>query len=270
MGARRISQQRNATGFMRFISMRSLKRLAAGSLLLAAILIANALYAPDTLAFKTIQVYGELKWLDRDELNRLVLKDLDGGFFSLDVTGLKHNLEQHAWIKAVSIRRVWPDTLQIHVTEQQPVAVWNRDAIVNREGELFLPAATGVPGGLTAINGPHGMHQALIKHYNVLSGMAAPLGLNISDISVNDRRAMRVTFNNGVQILMGRVRDETESGMEMMRFVRAYKVTLATQIDRVQVVDLRYTNGLAVRWKQPPLLQGKNNYGNNNNALEAG
>ena len=266
MGARRIKQQQEKSGLLHVLTPRSMKWVIAVSFLLAAGWFVNALYAPTTLQFKTIQVYGELQWLDRQELNSLVLRDLQGGFFSLDVNGLKQNLEQHAWVKAVSIRRVWPDVLQIMVTEQQPLAVWNQDTIINQAGELFAPADGRFPEGLTEINGPQGMHQVLMKHFSTLSEMLASLGLTIKDIDVNERRAMEVTLNNGVQLLMGRVRDEVESATEMMRFVRAYTATLAPQIDRVQVVDLRYTNGLAVRWKQQLGLQGNNN----NSALKAG
>lgn len=266
MGARRIKQQQESSGLMRFLAPRSIRVLAAGFLLATGGLIINKLYAPTTLPFKTIQVYGELQWLDREELNQLVLRDMQGGFFSLDVNGLKQSLEQHAWIKAVAIRRVWPDVLQIMVTEQQPLAVWNHDSVINRNGELFVPPDKQFPPGLTVINGPEGTHQVLMQHFNTLSEMVASLGLHIKDIDVNDRRAMAVTLDNGVQLLMGRVRDETDSATEMMRFVRAYTATLAPQIDRVQVVDLRYTNGLAVRWKQQLGLQGKNN----NSASKAG
>ncbi|WP_455207561.1 cell division protein FtsQ/DivIB [Kaarinaea lacus] len=266
MGARRIKQQQNEAAAMRFITGRRLKLFAFGLVLVVGVMLVRTLYAPETLPFKTIQVYGELQWVDKEAFNSLVLQDINGGFFSLDVNGLKQNLEQQAWIKAVSIRRVWPDVLQLVVTEQKPVALWNHDSIINREGELFAPAAEQFPETLTEINGPQGMHQVLIKHYNLLSDMTAGLGLAITNISVNDRRAMQVTLNNGVQLLMGRVRDELESSTEMMRFVRAYKATLAPQIDRVQVVDLRYTNGLAVRWRQQLGLKGNNK----NSALEAG
>lgn len=266
MGARRIKQQQEKAGWLPVLTPRSVKWFIAASLLLAVGWFVNTLYAPTTLPFKTIQVYGELHWLDRDELNNLVLQDLQGGFFSLDVNGLKQSLEQHAWIKAVSIRRVWPDVLQVMVTEQQPLAVWNQEFIINQEGELFTPAVRQFPEGLTVINGPAGMHRILVKHYNTLSEMVASLGLAIKRIDVNERRAMEVTLNNEVQLLLGRVRDNTESATEMMRFVRAYTATLAPQIDRVQVVDLRYTNGLAVRWKQHLELQGNNK----NSASKAG
>jgi len=259
MGARRNKQPQEKSGAMQLLSPRVLKWLSSGVFFLSAILIVNALYAPTTLPFKTIQVYGDLHWLNREELNSIVLHDLRGGFFSLDVNGLKQNLEQHPWVKSVSIRRVWPDVLQIAVTEQKPLAVWNQDSIISQSGEVFVPAVKQFPAGLTQINGPEGMQQALVKHYNALLDMLAPLGLQIKDINVNQRRAMEVTLGNGVQLLLGRVRDEVDSTTEMMRFVRAYSAALAPKIDRVQVVDLRYTNGIAVRWKQQSEIQGDNN-----------
>ena len=128
-----------------------------------------------------------------------------------------------------------------------------------------MPAMEQLPDEIVHITGPEGMYETLVEHYNVLSVMTADLGLQIANIDVNDRRAMRVTLSNGVQLFLGRVRDTSDSGTEMMRFVRAYKATLAPQIDRVQFVDLRYTNGVAVRWKQQVGLHGENSLHGKNN-----
>jgi len=265
MGARKINRQQNELQLAQIMMGRRIKLLAFGSLLIVCGLLIYKLYLPTTLPFKKIQVYGSLEWVDRDKLNALVLHDIDGGFFSLNVKGLKQNLEQLAWIKSVSIRRVWPDVLQLMVTEQQPVAVWNDESIINRNGELFMPAMEQLPDEMVQITGPTGMYETLVEHYKALSAMTADLGLQITNINVNDRRAMKVTLSNGVQLFMGRVRDTSDSGIEIMRFVRAYKATLAPQIDRIQFVDLRYTNGFAVRWKQQVGLHGENSIHGKNN-----
>ena len=272
MGARKINRQQDESQLAQLITGRRLKLLVFGSLLMACGLFIYKLYLPTTLPFKKIQVYGSLQWVDREKLNALVLRDMNGGFFSLNVKGLKQNLEQLEWIKSVAIRRVWPDVLQVMVAEQQPVALWNDESIINRNGELFVSAMEQVPDGMVQITGPAGMHRVLVEHFNALSEMTVSLGLAITNITVNERRAMRVTLNNGIQLFMGRVRDTSDSSAEMMRFVRAYKATLAPKIDRVQFVDLRYTNGVAVRWKQQLDLQGENNLHikSNNRVSKAG
>jgi cell division protein FtsQ len=265
MGARKISRKQDESQLAQLITARRVKLLVFGSLLMVCGLFIYKLYLPATLPFKKIQVYGTLQWVDREKLNALVLHDINGGFFSLDVMQLKQNLEQLAWIESVSIRRVWPDVLQLMVSEQQPVALWNGESIINQNGGLFMPAMEQLPDEIVHITGPEGMYETLVDHYNALSAMTADLGLQIANIDVNERRAMKVTLSNGVQLFLGRVRDTSDSGTEMMRFVRAYKATLAPQIDRVQFVDLRYTNGVAVRWKQQVGLHSENSLHGKNN-----
>ena len=136
MGARKIKQQQHESRLAQVLSGRRLKQFAFGSMLIACGLFIYNLYLPTTLPFKKIQVFGTLEWVDREELNSLVLQDIDGGFFSLNVKGLKQNLEQLAWIDSVSIRRVWPDVLQVMINEQQPIAVWNDESIIKPKCQM--------------------------------------------------------------------------------------------------------------------------------------
>jgi len=241
-----------------------LVRWSTGQLLMAGIplfavvvvgLCLLKLYQPDTLRFRTIQVFGDLQWMQKDKLDQLILGAMDGGFFSLDVKMLKQILEQQAWIRSVSVRRVWPDVLQVVVNEQKPVAVWNSEQLINVDSEIFHPMAEGVPANMVRVVGPAGSHSVLMRHYLALQEMLIEQGLHISQIQINDRRAMDITLNNGMRLLMGRVRDELESGAELSRFIQAYRLALAPNVDRISVVDLRYTNGLAVRWKSQTASQ---------------
>jgi len=251
MGGRKIQQhQSDSNRFMQAITSRYTRAGVLGLFLLGILFTISLLYQPSTLPFRTIQVYGQLKWMDKDELNALVLKDIDGGFFSLNVDDLKQSLEKQPWIKTVAIRRAWPDVLQLTVTEQQPVAVWNNEFVINREGELFAPGAQQLPEYLVQVSGPSGMHQTLMAYYFALAAQAEDVGLRIAAISVNERRALQVILSNGIRLLLGRVRNTAESEEEMQRFIYAYKANLSPKLDHIQLVDLRYTNGLAVRWKQ--------------------
>jgi cell division protein FtsQ len=251
MGARRIDKQpQNESRWSRWRDAGYLKLVAIAAIFVTAGSAVSYLYQPQTLPFKTIQVFGQLKWMDRKALNRVVLDNLDGGFFSLDVVGLKQHLEQQTWIDSVAIRRVWPDVLQVTVSEQQPIAVWNHKVMVNKQGELFGRGSNAFPPNLVTMQGPPGMYKALIKHYQTLVGMMATTGLSITDLTVDNRRAMQLTLNNGVHLKLGRIRRDRDVATEMKRFVQAYQITLAAKMDNIQRVDLRYTNGLAVRWKR--------------------
>jgi len=196
-----------------------------------------------------VQIYGELTWIDKTKLNDIILKSIDGGFFSLSIDKLKATLEQLAWIESVSIRRVWPDVLQITANEQQPVAVWNGEQVINRYGEVFNPLDQELPKYLVKVSGPEGMHRILMGHYFAIQKQFQDVGLRVASLGINERRSLDVVLTNGVRLLLGRVRNNDESVEEVQRFIDAYKGALSPRFEEVALVDLRYTNGLAVRWK---------------------
>ncbi len=256
MGARRLKQKEQGKfSFTEMLGSLYFKSTVAGLLLISSVLALAKLYQPTTLPFKSIQVYGELSWIDRKKLNALIIEKIDGGFFSLNISQLKSTLEQQAWIESVAIRRVWPDVLQITANEQQPIAVWNGSSVINRHGELFDPADQGIPKYLVKVSGPEGSHQLMMNHYFAIEKLFQEAGLRVASMDINDRRALQVILTNGVRLLLGRVRNEEESVEEVHRFVAAYKGTLSPKFDEVALVDLRYTNGLAVRWKQHTTTQ---------------
>lgn len=251
MGARRIVvKQDQQLSLTNVIGSRSFKIGMISLMLVTFGLFVAKLNRPDTLPFKTVQIVGQLNWINKNDLNDLVVKNLNGGFFSLDVNNLKKNLEDQAWIESAGIRRIWPDVLQISVEEQQPIAIWNDHSVVNKDGNLFNPDPRNMPDQIIKLYGPKGSYLNLIAQYRSLTDLAESVGLKIGSISLNDRRALQVELQNGVRLLLGRVRNVDESSAEMQRFVYAFKASLASKLDRVTLVDLRYTNGLAVRWKE--------------------
>ena len=256
MGARKLKQKEQGEfSFSDIFGSLYFKSTVAGVFLICGVLAVAKLYQPETLPFKSIQIYGELSWIDRDRLNGLIMENIDGGFFSLNISQLKTQLEQQAWIESVAVRRVWPDVLQITANEQQPVAIWNGSSVINRYGEIFSPMGQELPKYLVKVSGPEGSHQLLMNHYFAIEKLFQEAGLRVASMDINDRRALQVILTNGVRILLGRVRNEDESAEEVQRFVTAYKGTLSPKFDEVALVDLRYTNGLAVRWKQHTTTQ---------------
>ena len=251
MGARKIKQkepgQFSISGLLGSIQF---KLSALVLLVFSGGLAVAQLYQPHTLPFKSIQVFGDLNWIDKNKFNALILQKIDGGFFSLNISELKAALEQQPWIESVAIRRVWPDVLQITAVEQQPVAVWNSGQVINRKGELFDPLEKELPKYLVKVSGPQGAYPLLMAHYYAIEGLIQDSGLRVSSIDINERRALQVILTNGVRLLLGRVRNVEHSAEEVKRFVSAYKQMLSPRFDDVALVDLRYTNGLAVRWKQ--------------------
>lgn len=224
-------------------------RLLGAGVLLAVLgtglgLGAWSLAQPDTLPIQRVQVQGEFRYLDREELNAAIGGFASGGFFNVDVRAVKEAAETLAWVDHASVRRVWPDTLQVQIQEQVPLARWGEDALLNTRGELFAPKQR--PENLPRLAGPEGSAPAVASRFQWLSELLAPLHLQVADLRQNGRRAWEVRLDNGLHLLLGRAPDEGQ----MKRFVSAYPRLLEERAASVAVLDLRYTNGFAVRWRE--------------------
>ena len=202
--------------------------------------------------------------MDQDELKRTVKSEIDAGFFSVDVDRVKSAVQSLPWVQSVSVRRVWPDSLHLEITEHIAVARWGREYLINQRGHLFkitkLDANVMTPdnelsfSSLPHISGPKDMYSELFTQYQQMQMIIESTGLSVDKVEVNARRSMRVTLNNGIVLLLGRVVEETYDYQELARFVIAYKQTLLHREAEISEIDLRYTNGFAVQWKDKNLV----------------
>lgn len=183
-----------------------------------------------------------------------------GDFFTIDLDETRHLLESVPWVRQARIRRVWPDTLSVQLEEQQPLALWNEDQMINTWGEAFRANQGELPDNarLPQFNGPDNSERLVVQRYAELARWFAPLNVSVSQISLSPRYAWSVELSDGVELSLGRdpaadVADpHGRSGAlsfatRIERFVQAWPV-LAQRIDgrTIASADLRYANGFAI------------------------
>ncbi len=201
---------------------------------------------PATLPIRTVLIEGELRHLDRAALAQTATPVVRGGFFTVNVGDVRRALVALPWVAEAAVRRVWPDTLQVLVQEQVAVARWGEKGLVNGKGEVFEPAPESFPEGLPQLSGPIGQSRAVLNEQRRIDGELAPLGLKVATLTLDARHAWSLRLDNGIEVVLGRSDVEARLG----RFIRAYAAALAPDAERIERVDARYTNGLAVKWKQ--------------------
>ena len=225
-------------------------------LLLLCVLLAGWLYQrladPMTLPIHKIRVQGALVHVSEDMLRQSVLDKVQGGYFNIDVAALRKTVEQLPWVRTAAVRRVWPDTVVINVIEQQPLANWATGGLVNDRGEHFQPKANDRLKDLPLFVAPAGMEYNVTELYRDLSSQLAPLALRIVEIQLDERRAVQLQLHNGIELVLGR----EERLTRLQRFVKVYQKSLARHATRIQRVDLRYSNGMALQWDKTT-TQGK-------------
>lgn len=189
---------------------------------------------------REVRVDGELHHVTREQLKLIVQRHIQGNFFTLDLVKVRAAFEKLPWARRVSVRRSWPDRLEVVVEEHQELARWGNIAMVNSYGELFHAASDS---DLPVFYGPGDGVREVAEHYAGFSKTLEPTGMKITQLVLSPRRAWQIRTNKSMVIELGREQME----IRLAKFAGAYEETLGKLGVAVTYADLRYPNGFAVR-----------------------
>ena len=200
----------------------------------------------------------------KDELLALVNSQLDKGFWQLDLLELKANLESHSWVRQAVIRRQWPNQLVIGIDEYVAVARWNEDYLLSATGHVFLPseitAFTHLPRLKVESFGSDQQQGAdrdanrdasretikqAVTWFNQFQKPLTNFGLSVVEQSQLEDGDFILLLSNGLTLVLGA--DQVTNRFD--RFLSLLDGALIEQLDDIEVIDLRYVNGLSVRWR---------------------
>jgi len=194
---------------------------------------------------QSVRIEGEFRHLQRTDIQTIVEPLVGDGFFAMDVVAIQQRIQPLPWVDQVSVRRVWPDVLSIQVREQQPVAHWAARGFLNARAQAFEPQQAPELAQLPHFSGPEGYERRVLEMYGRMQALLKPLKLGVGSLQLDARRTWRVQLSNGLVLEVGR----GHPVQRVARFVRVYPAILAAGEGRVLSVDLRYSNGFAVRWQ---------------------
>jgi cell division protein FtsQ len=215
-------------------------------LALGAQLMHRYLSQPGRLPLRVVEVTGQFNHLVRSEIERRVAKNIDGGFFTVDMARVRQAVLAMPWVAEVGVRRVWPDTLRMQVTEQMPLARWGDDALVNLHGEVFAPQPMPNVDALPQLQGDTRNAPAMVAFYLKLHALLVGSDLRIARLQQNPRSEFRVYFDNGLELVLGRER----LVRRFEEFLKVYPQLAAYSEQAPKRIDMRYQHGFAVRWQQ--------------------
>ena len=109
--------------------------------------------------------------------------------------------------------------------------VWDERGLLNVRGELFVEQAQHLPAELPRLAGPAGQFAAVAKRYLEVRERLIPVGLDVRTVELDARGAWNLKLTNGVDVRLGR-RD-----------------VIAGRAADIDYVDMRYSNGFTVGWK---------------------
>lgn len=203
------------------------------------------------MPLRRLLVQGELQHVAATEVQQALRAQPLGSFFSADVDELRRRVEALAWVDTASVRKEWPDLVRVYVVEQQPIAYWNDNRLLNRRGELFSADITGLQVNLPYLYGPADAATETLSTYQRLSSLLELNGFVVRALRLSERFAAELVLADGTEIRLGR-----EARLQrIQRFIDLYPAIVKQQQGAIDYVDLRYDTGVAVRWREPEQTQ---------------
>lgn len=221
-----------------------------GLFVLLGIFATVAYFAADPLTkilerpLKSVAVEGQFQFLPKDRAMELIQAEIDGDFIHLNLERLKTVLLTDPWVEHVYLSRRWPDTLVVKIAEQKPIARWDANGFLNQRGEIIRVKDVDKLLGLPWLQGNEINAREIMQQYQDMSTLMRSRGLEIITLKCDDKKSWRLTLKNDVEIAIGR-----DQVMEKLRrFVTVYDKFLNTVWNDVKAIDVRYANGVSVRW----------------------
>jgi cell division septal protein FtsQ len=176
----------------------------------------------------------------------------------VDLQHLQEQLLESPWVAAVTVRRVLPSTVDIHVVERDPIALARLDGalylvdasgvIIDQYGPQYgdfdLPIVDGMavktPKGGAAID--PGRAQ-LVARFLAAMAQRPELRRSLSQLDVSRDANVAVLLNDDpTQLFLG-----DEQFVDRLRTYLEIRPTLAEQMDDVDYVDLRFGQRVVVK-----------------------
>ncbi len=195
-----------------------------------------------------VVVKGEYQHINKDELTDMIKPYIAESFIAINLHDIKGRLESEPTIYRAMVEREWPDTLVVSIVEQTPYAKWGKDALLNIEGDVFDKADSFVEADieLPSLKGPEGSSKELLAVYKAIAGKFVAIDVKLTSLYRDEKGAHRGVLDTGMELNIGK--DDIAARLD--RFVQVYNQQLKQQVGQIAAVDLRYSNGIAVKWNR--------------------
>lgn len=246
------------------------RRSAIAAVLFCVLAIAGLgvdyIFQPQRFPLKNIEVQGELHNTYTLQIQKILAENMPSNIFRINLAEAANVAESLPWIAQASVRRQWPDTLQVQVHEHVVEARWETGAWVERSGALIeLPDYSNTE--LPVFVGAEQYIPEMLSSYRRWTPQLSLAGLKIRGISKSARGDWKLevspveplapTLENEVNSTATVVLGNDNPEVAVKRFVWLYLEVFEPVVNSLVRVDMRYPNGIAVEWTDnAPQLPG--------------
>ncbi len=212
---------------------------------LPVIAVLNGWLASDRWPFRQLSVNGEFRHVSLEQIRAAASKGLAPGYFAVDLERVRADVAALPWVEQVEVRKRWPDQIALNVIEREAVAIWGNDQLLSASGELFSAPGDEFPQALPRLVGPAAQRHEIWNFFVQAERALRPTGLAPSGVVRSGRGAWTLPLAHGGSLLLGR----TDARNRLARFTGVFQSLGVSNPTTLQLADLRYANGFALRWQ---------------------
>lgn len=206
-----------------------------------------------------LEVDGTFERVSAEQMRSSLAPIANGSFFTINLQQIRDAAYRQPWVAEATVQKNWPDTVKVRVREYTPVAHWMTGQLVSAEGKPFRVPGADEMQGLPWLAGPESRLDEVFGAWKDFNNELLPTGLEVERIQLDPRGSWSVELNNGTVVQVGR-----EEPLErLQRLVKSWPGLMEDRELAPVRIDLRYTNGFAVRWPSGP-ARFAGNYGQEN------
>ncbi|TNC81579.1 MAG: hypothetical protein C9356_08285 [Oleiphilus sp.] len=239
-------------------SIRPYAGLLSGTLLLITLFVFKGhLIAMVDHEISSISVSGELNKVSAEQVSSKISPWLESSFLMADLNAIKTQVDSLPWVRESTVTRVWPGQIAVGTLEQKPVAIWNSQHYLNASGEVFTPESLDWGQFLPSLKGPD--DSAIAARLEVITRLAEveqllkPYGFSALAMELKSRGVWEIRLDNGIRVALGTAPFDEK----VERLVKVLHGASVETIGRMEAIDTRYPNGLAIQWKQGTSADGR-------------
>ncbi|HEV7817373.1 MAG TPA: cell division protein FtsQ/DivIB [Janthinobacterium sp.] len=194
---------------------------------------------------------GGLRHVNELTLRSGTLGKIKGNFFTANLDSVRQAFESVPWVRRAAVRREWPDQLTVALEEHQALGTWGEDGrLLSTRGDVFTAnlAEAEEDHPLPEFSGPDGSEKEVLERYGELRSWFAAIKLEPQALDLSSRYAWTVKLNNGLSVALGREQSKTTLKERVERLTGIYP-QLASRLQDIDTIDMRYQNGLALSAK---------------------
>lgn len=200
---------------------------------------------------------SRLKRIGRNEIISLSGVKQGDSLLRLDLKRVAEQIEKNPWVETLRVRRRFPSTLTIELTEREPVAVVNMGYLyyLDAKGEIFKPLTEGdrldypVLTGITEEDlgkDPAGTRVMVRTALSIMDLLRKGSGFRLEDVSEIhlDKGYGYTLFTaaGGIPVKLG----NSDFSAKLARLSRIYG-ELTAQTSSLEYIDLNYSDKIVVK-----------------------